>query len=155
MLLNPYLCSSKDGQRIRTGINPALSRKVRWCVFSTGACLKLGILWQAPSQLIRHLELAVILITVWQGEGDNVTPRVGDVNVYASGRWGGFYPDFVVVSIGNHDVNLTKIFQEDYSKIMAINSSLDGRAFGHALNIVLFNLNVTIAIKRYRFCGKT
>ena len=151
----PIFAAAKAGGEYARVTSSALRRKVRWRVFLTGACLKLGILWQTPSQLIRHLELAVILITVWQGEGDNVTPRAGDVNVYASGRWGGFYPDFVVVGIGNYDVDLAKIFQEDYSKIMAVDGGLDGRALGHSLDIALFNLNVTIAIKSCRFCGKT
>ena len=37
-------------------------------------------------QLIRHLELTVVLVAVGEGEGDHVASRVGDVEHHAVGH---------------------------------------------------------------------
>ena len=72
----PIFAAAKTGEEYARATSPALRRKVRWRVFMTGVCCKLGILWQTPFQLISHLELAIVLVTVGKGEGDFVRSMV-------------------------------------------------------------------------------
>lgn len=37
--------------------------------------------------LIRYVKLAVILVAVFEGEGDNITARVDNVEKHTVGRW--------------------------------------------------------------------
>ena len=55
---------------------------------------------------IRHLELADVLVTVFEGEGDEVVARMGDVEVHAVGRVDGGGVHGVAGVGGEVDVNL-------------------------------------------------
>ena len=96
--------------------------------------------------LIRHLELAVILVAVGQGEVDDVAARVGDVEVHAVGGGDGCGVNFVAVGGGYLNRHLAKVLQEDNGKDVTVDGGLDGVAFGDTLYSSLFYTDMANAI---------
>ena len=70
--------------------------------------------------LIRHLELAVVLIAVGEGDGDHVTACAGEVGGKAIGRpnRGVFYP--VAQGGGDIDLDRPEVLGEGYCEGMAV-----------------------------------
>lgn len=96
--------------------------------------------------LIRHRELAIILVLVGESEGDDIVARVGDVELDAVGCRGRGAVDQGPCGRGDRYGDLTEILGEGHREVVAVNGSLDGGTFGGSLNIGMFNLNVAEAI---------
>ena len=95
---------------------------------------------------IRHLELAVIDIAVGQGEGDDITPRAGDVNDHAVGRGSRLGLHLAATCQRNLNRHLAEVFKKDDGKRVAVNGGINGRCFGDALGLGYFNNNGAKAI---------
>ena len=92
---------------------------------------------------IRHLELSVIDVSVGEGEGDNVTARVGDVENHAVGRVNGRGLHLAAGSVRNLHADLPEVVQEHDRKVMAVDGSLDGGSAGAAVDTPHFNNNAS------------
>ena len=90
---------------------------------------------------IRHLELAVVLVAVGQGEGHDVAAgvvKVGDVAV------GG--PDVPVIhgaarGIGDLDLHIAEVLGENHRQLVPVDGGLDSGGFGYSLNFGFINSN--------------
>lgn len=98
--------------------------------------------------LIRHRKLTIILISVGEGEGDDVVPSEGQVGLQAVGRLDpkGFHR--TARFLEDFDGHLADVLGEHYRECVPIDGSFDGVAFGGILNMVFFYSNMTIAISR-------
>ena len=84
----------------------------------------------------------IAFVTIGQGESYDVASGVGDVEDYAVGRWGGLVLRVTAKGSFYLDLDLAKVLQEDHSKGVAIDGSLDGGAFGSALDMRNFNNDI-------------
>ena len=99
--------------------------------------------------LIRHLELAVVLVAVGEGEGDYVASRVGDVEHHAVGRWGADEVHRQACGGGDVDGDLAKVLGEGHREEMAVDGGNDGVGFGFLMNSSFHNANNTVAIQTF------
>jgi len=108
---------------------------------------------------IRHLELAVVLVPVGQGEGHDVAAGVVDIDDVAVGG-----PDVPVIhgaarGIGDLDLHIAEVLGEDHRQRVPVDGGLDGGAFGNACDLSLFygNLKGSTSVlnngTRERFSG--
>ena len=106
-------------------------------------------------KLIRHLELAVIFVAVFEGDGDNVAARVVDVGDVAVRS-----PDMAVAyraarSGGDVDLDVAEVLGERQRKSVAVDGGLDGGCFWHTLNVRFLYCNSTESVICMRCIGAT
>ena len=80
------------------------------------------------SLLSVNLELAIVLVAFWQGEGDYVAAGVIDVDAVTVGGEHLEHLDTVAVVIGDVDLDHSEVLGEDHRQPVAIKGGLDGRA---------------------------
>ena len=109
----------------------------------------------ALGRSIRHLELAVVLVAVGEGDGDHVASSAGDVGGEAVGRPNGGVIDPVAQGGGDLDLDRPEVLGEGHREGMAVNIGQDGRAFGGVVNSGFFDCDITITLDRLNFKGTT
>ena len=95
---------------------------------------------------IRHLELAVVLVAVPEGDGDHVVTRVGDVGDVAVGG-----PDVAVAyrtARGGGDVNLdvAEVLGERHREDVAVDGGVDGRGSWASLGMGYLDVDDVLSI---------
>ena len=98
-----------------------------------------GLFFQWLIILIRHLELPVVLVAVGEGEGNNITTRIGDVEVHAVGGGEGVVVHRDTRRGGDVDGHFAEVLGEDNGKHVTGDGGLNGGFFGLALNMCLLN----------------
>ena len=91
--------------------------------------------------LFRHLELAIVLFAIGQGEVDHVAPGVVEISDVAVGG-----PQIPVIhrsagGIGDLYLDLPEVLCENHRERVAVDGGLDGRAFVQASIGGVFNYN--------------
>ena len=107
-----------------------------------------GVLMFKRWFLIRHRELAVVLVAVGEGEVYDVIARLRDVDDQAVGRRRCFVAEKQTVGSGNHHCHLADVLREGNGQRVAVNGSMDGRTPWGVLYCRLLNLNMAMAIRR-------
>ena len=84
---------------------------------------------------VAHLELAVVLVAVFEGDGDHVTARVGDVGKIAA--WG---EETAVIDRttrcgGDLNLDIAQVLGESHRKQVAVDGGIDGRSFRWTLDV--------------------
>ena len=105
-------------------------------------------------KLVRHLEFAVVLVAVGEGDRDNVLARVDDLGYEGVGG-----PDMTVIDRaagrgGDLDLDVAQVLCEGHRKEMAVDVSLDGVSPGAALDMGSHYRNLTGSVKRIGYIGK-
>ena len=83
------------------------------------------------NSLIGYRKFTVILVSVGEGEGDDVVSRLGDVELETIGRFhrriAENHRSRDLVQLHRH---FTDVLREGYRKVVAVDGGLDGGAFG-------------------------
>ena len=86
------------------------------------------------TKLIRHLELAVVFVAVFEGDGDQVAARVIDIGDVAVGG-----PDVAVTyraarGGGDVDLDVPEVLKERHREGVAVDGGQDGVGFWGMMN---------------------
>ena len=104
--------------------------------------------------LIRHLELAVVLVAVLEGDGDHVAARVVNVGDVAVGS-----PNVAVTyrttrSGGDVDLNVAEVLGERHREGVAVDGGQDGVGSGNTLDRRCLYRHLNMSFKCSSTAGK-
>lgn len=96
--------------------------------------------------LIRYRKLTIILVSIGEGESDDVIPGLVEIKPEAIGRYRLEAEDHRARNLVQFHRHCADVLREGHHKVMTINGGLDGVAFWDACDMSFFYLNGTIPI---------
>ena len=109
----------------------------------------------ALGRSIRHVELAVVLVAVGEGDGDHVAACAGEVGGEAVGGPNGGVVDPIAHGGGDIDLDCSEVLGEGYREGMAVDIGQDGVGSGIVLDFRSLDVDIGIAIDKERITGTT